>query len=422
MNLKMLCVSIILVIALSITMVGCNQKNIIKETGSKYEKLDNPNISVFVGTAQMEGGIFEEAVAEFEKKYGGKVDYVIVDSGMRNNQFIASYNAGSPPDYISIFVADYPNLVVRGMLQPVEKYLDLNSPIFRLGPMKPFKAINGDNKDYGVTSDPNVAVVFFNKTLFENNGVKTPMEHYKAGNWTWETLKELGVALTQDTDRDGVNDQIGLAAGSFIGYGFIQSNGSEVVNIGNDRKITISIGDNKAIEALRFYQEAVVNYKFAQFSGNHPHHTDGFIQGKSAMHYNNLNILPNLQSMKYEWDFVPFPIPVKGGADIQPNGITILGIPTGAHNPEGGAAFIHMWLSLTKKRGSNLDQYLSEDQKKLVEEIKDKSIPELANAFGDVRANMRKLFNELLKGGPVATIVDNYIPILQNEIDTFMQY
>lgn len=44
---------------------------------------------------------------------------------------------------------------------------------------------------------------YYNKTMFENYGAKTPLEYYKEGNWTWDTMVECWEAVTRDNDGNG---------------------------------------------------------------------------------------------------------------------------------------------------------------------------------------------------------------------------
>ncbi len=50
-------------------------------------------------------------------------------------------------------------------------------------------------------------------SLFEEEGLKTPLEYYKEGNWTWEVMVDLAQKLTKDKDGgDGEIDQYGLSS------------------------------------------------------------------------------------------------------------------------------------------------------------------------------------------------------------------
>ena len=56
---------------------------------------------------------------------------------------------------------------------------------------------------------------YYNKTMFEDYGVKTPKEYFQEGNWTWETFLKCMEEMTKDVDADGTVDTYGLNGDSW---------------------------------------------------------------------------------------------------------------------------------------------------------------------------------------------------------------
>ena len=56
------------------------------------------------------------------------------------------------------------------------------------------------------------SLFYYNKTMFEEYGVKSPAEYYKEGNWTWETMYKCLEEITKDLDGDGNFDTYGSGA------------------------------------------------------------------------------------------------------------------------------------------------------------------------------------------------------------------
>ncbi len=52
-------------------------------------------------------------------------------------------------------------------------------------------------------------MVYYNKSMFERAGVKSPGDYFAEGNWTWTTFGKCIDATTKDTDNDGVYDIYG---------------------------------------------------------------------------------------------------------------------------------------------------------------------------------------------------------------------
>lgn len=55
---------------------------------------------------------------------------------------------------------------------------------------------------------------YYNKTAFEQAGVKSPGEYFLEDNWTWDTFAKAGEEITQDLDGDSVTDMYG--SGSYF--------------------------------------------------------------------------------------------------------------------------------------------------------------------------------------------------------------
>jgi len=58
-------------------------------------------------------------------------------------------------------------------------------------------------------------MMYFNKTMFENYGVKTPREYYDEGQWNWTNFMKCLEEMTKDLDSDGVIDTYGMPSDSF---------------------------------------------------------------------------------------------------------------------------------------------------------------------------------------------------------------
>jgi hypothetical protein len=56
---------------------------------------------------------------------------------------------------------------------------------------------------------------YYNATMFEEYGVKTPKEYFLEGNWTWDTFLEVMIQMTKDTNGDGRIDTYGLPGDSW---------------------------------------------------------------------------------------------------------------------------------------------------------------------------------------------------------------
>ena len=69
----------------------------------------------------------------------------------------------------------------------------------------------------------------YNKQMLDEAGLEDPNALYEKGEWTWDKWREYMLALTQDTDGDGVTDVYGYgAAWTVLFTNLLMSNGTGV--------------------------------------------------------------------------------------------------------------------------------------------------------------------------------------------------
>ena len=148
-------------------------------------------------------------------------------------------------------------LVTQGMLLPVSTILP--DEYFESLPRADRYTIEklryqGELYGFGVTYDTfngSMMITMYNRDLFIEAGLEEPYDLWKEGRWTYDEMERLGIALTQDTDGDGVIDQWGIGdlGNPAAVYRFLPSNGAEVAKQ-KDGKWVYSLNDADAIHVL----------------------------------------------------------------------------------------------------------------------------------------------------------------------------
>ncbi len=70
--------------------------------------------------------------------------------------------------------------------------------------------LNYKGKSYGIQYPwAGNTMFWFNSTLFETYGVKSPKEYYMEGTWTWDNMEKCFEEITRDIDNDGKTDIYG---------------------------------------------------------------------------------------------------------------------------------------------------------------------------------------------------------------------
>ncbi len=357
---------------------------------------------------------FWAVAREFEQDYDAKVTVVETTWGEIYSKLVAGITTGDPVDLVFLHQSNFPFFVVNNAIQPVDPYFDKEDPFWALHLMDNFK---WNDQYYGLAGHSTVDAypLFYNKTMFENYGLMTPNEYYEMGEWNWETFLDVAEQLSVDFDYDGVNDQWGVAGGILEKY--VLSNNADFVRYTEDGGIELTLGEPATVAGLQFLQDLRVKYQVdAPSSGE-----DLFVAGKVGMLLAGDWFASTLNAeMKDEWDIAPFPQGPNADTFITPAAGKAWAIPVGAKNPQGGADFLKYFLDESRFPTSTKDQYTAE-QAELIDFFRSTAKNTRFMGIGNLANIQYALFEDVLAGKPIATVVDEYTPIFQAEIDKTLE-
>lgn len=132
---------------------------------------------------------------------------VVFEGDYNQSTVLGAINSGEKPD-ILLGGKTFPNIANMGILRPLtdaeykqladtcgEMYLDM---------------LTYKGQSYGFNGPwSGNHLCYYNKTMFEEYGVKTPKEYYMEDNWTWDTYVQCCKEITKDLDGDGKFDTYG---------------------------------------------------------------------------------------------------------------------------------------------------------------------------------------------------------------------
>ena len=303
--------------------------------------------------------VSEKKVLEnFQKATGFNVKYSVVNQKEYMTKVAAEIAGKSGLDIcaiqsggMSILTSDtYPSSFPVGTYATMQPFFevtgqDQNESVWAKSWMDPYKL---NDKYYGVAIAGGwhtlSTVVYYNVDLFEENGITTPRELWKAGNWNWDTFMD---AAKQISDIDDY--YYGYAGRD--SYAYMLSAGCDYVGY-NGKKFTNTSEDAKLKKAWEFSNEMMNSG--AQFkpdgSSNFP---QLFLEGKFGMYgegsYCMLDIgmlgdyAYNKKDVDFEIDAVPFPSP-KGETATAIHRGNLFGIAKNAKNPVAAGVFLRFWL------------------------------------------------------------------------------
>ena len=123
------------------------------------------------------------------------------------NAILGAINSGAKPDMF-LHCDKFPQVANLGITRELteEEYNQLAS----ICGTTYLDMLTYKGKSHGVNYPWSGCILFYyNKTMFEEYGEKTPKEYYMEDNWTWETMEKCLEAVTKDLDGDGKKDTYG---------------------------------------------------------------------------------------------------------------------------------------------------------------------------------------------------------------------
>ena len=344
-----------------------------------------------------EGNSKSVGLEMFEQKYGGKITHVPTTWDARFTDLAKAVTGG---DGIDLFPGDdtsnFPNGIVKGMFQPIDDYVDLNSELWQsMGAAMDIYKFGGKHYEL-VTSVTAEQVVIYNTQTLEENGLDDPWDLYKEGNWNWDTFKQM---LLDYVDVE--NEQYGLD-GFWAEKALYLSAGKPFVE-SVDGSLVSNYKDATLEKAMNFQYDLFTNglvFNREQFEWKEQPQMMGsgnqlfYIVGSWHIRKD-----PETWATEIEPDKLGI-APVPSPADSDPYQAATIGgyvICKGAQNPQGAALFAECQLlgSLDEKAIAISDRKLKDDckwsddiiarEKEINELARQYPVVDLATGTGDVK-------------------------------------
>lgn len=268
---------------------SCFDANYVIKYGNKAvdENLDFGGKVITMATAGGCTTTYMRMVKAFEKKYNCVIKITDLNYSTYITQLAAAVAANKAFDICGMQGNHFPTEAIKGLIEPLENAIttadlyDPSNPSLHAVDFDYSQLTSWQNHMYGVVghgaavSQPNL--LYYNKKLFKENGLKDPLELYNAKQWTWDTIKSMAKQVSDSS------------AGVYFLDGecypaVIQSNLCEwVVYKGNTAIENLTATRN--VNALKLMKEL--------FSGDNPamgpraftDNTTNFYAGKSFMYF-----------------------------------------------------------------------------------------------------------------------------------------
>lgn len=323
-----------------------------------------------------------------EAYQGGDVEIVTIADSELTDYVATNTAAGNAPDILPCnYDMTYPQWNAAGLTASIMDYKDYiklddvdpntGEPLYNAELMNTYFQWDGTSHGAITLPEVNRYYILYNKTMFENAGVSTPLEYWQQDQWNWTNFVKVAEKLTGDMNY-GFN---GWALFPYLApYPMAKYSDK------GDNTVELGIDDPKY---MRYMGEV---YNLYQTVGAARRDRDGlqgwndlFVNGTDAMVAATFASYQGIveRAKKYDGDtfgIAPMPVfdPNEETESIAPATLWAYSIAAAADNPVGAATYIRLETLVSRNiaaagKGSVAwkEANLTEDEKAMLEETAD---------------------------------------------------
>lgn len=351
---------------------------------------------------------FYWAVKKYEEMYGkGTVDLVLTSSADGyKEKLVARMAGGDTPECIEVKTEWMPTFATEKIVQPIDGIIDYT----KLHYQGLVTATSSNGKHYvAVPNGMWSTVIWYNKTLFEKWGVKTPAQYYDENAWTWDNF----VKAARDMTGNGVWGYATQNADTLV-----RSQKTGFVSKDSNGKMQITWNSPEVVNALQYTYDMIYTYKC--WNPDLSYFATNFKKGKVAMSSGVIGFIQNYcDGMTDTIDCVPLPKPTADSEYYAGAYGIFWAMGYGCANKEGATAFFKILAHYEEADYGNrtpLERILTDRQLEITRGLSDKAGTVLHLSLPSWNAStFWKSF--VTDNKPVATILAENQNELQKAID-----
>ena len=235
--------------------------------------------------------------------------------------------AGTESDVFDIEYSNYAQYQANGVLAPIEV---ANPGAYKASLLEAYAT---DGVQYALPSSFSDVVLYFNKELFDANGLDYPTQ-----DWTWADEKAAAEAITdQDAGIWGDHQPVSF----YEYYKALAQNGGEFLNADGT---AVAFTTPEGIEAAEWLvnKSGTVMPTIEQGQGTADFDTNLFKEGKLGMLHSGIWIFGALADVTFEWDIAVEPGNTQQASAVFSNAI---GVSANSENVEAAAKWVEFMTS-----------------------------------------------------------------------------
>lgn len=312
----------------------------------------------------------EEIVALHQKKFSNvEVEIMVIPFSEYSKKLSIMNAAGSSPDVawlaseMTTVFMDSNNLLDISAIEK-DKEFDINDISHAT-----LSHVRKGKKLYGVSTNAAPGIIFFNKTLFKEKGLKTPLELAKEKKWTFEQMLSSAQAITDSSQGIfGVRLARDWKSWPDTLVDLFWAYGADILSKNNQK---FALNSSKGAAALQYFSDLMFKHKVHPKPGEQT----SFESGKVAMYRDKFGYVRKLANVKFDWDIAPLPLGPKSEAPIWV-GASCYSVFKDSKNPKEAMELVK---TITGKQGQIIATRLIPPSRKSVQQsdvfLKAQSLP-----------------------------------------------
>lgn len=292
-----------------------------------------------------EGGDYAGRIEEAEEKFNMNLEFDFIEGGdyASGEGLITRLLAGdSTHDIWMQQQRWFWPIVHHGIFYPVSEVL--SPEYYEALPALPRTAAKegftyrGETYGFGVEHGAihPIVVTMYNKDLFEREGLPDLYDIYKAGDWTWDKLTEIGTQVIRDTTGDGEIDQWGIVGqirSPTMAVILGSTNQANPTTIDKDGQVKFAFNEEPALETLH----QLYNWMYVDGIVGSSQRIIPFSHGEAALEIGGFHIVDRVNAiMEEDFGVVPLPMgPRETEYRYHNTALISWVLPANAENPEG---------------------------------------------------------------------------------------
>ncbi|WP_227522059.1 ABC transporter substrate-binding protein [Bacillus solitudinis] len=220
--------------------------------------------------------VYQRAVDGFmDENPNIQVELLPAPGEQYEQKLMTSLQGSSGPDVFYAYEPTMAKMIESGVVEPLNDFFESDQSYSKLEdfPEGLYGPAEKDGIYYGVAPDVNPMVIYYNKKVFSEAGVKSPQEYYDEGNWNWDSFEEVTNQLVEAGKKGFI-----LENWWAHWYSWIWSNGGLIFD--EEGKLVLHENE-KGQEGIKFMEKLVSEGK-AVYAGSLPQG-----QGVDAMFMSN---------------------------------------------------------------------------------------------------------------------------------------